>query len=102
MATSEPGDLGAVFQAPKEAGGRPVSDQQLPAFVVVDDKDQPVGRVEDNDVVVIFNFRADRVVELSKALELEKFDKFDRKRHPKVCLASQDCIMKHKHSDCRN
>ena len=100
MATGEPGDLGAVFQAPKEAGGRPVSDQQLPAFVIVDDENQPVGRVEDDDVVVIFNFRADRVVELSKALELEKFDKFDRKRHPKVC--TEDCIMKHKHGNCRS
>lgn len=42
--------------------------------------------------MVIFNFRADRVVEISKALEMEKFDAFDRKRFPKVipplCLLS--------------
>ena len=74
-----------ILQAPKEKGGKPVSDQQLPAFVIVDDQDKPVGKVEDQDVVIIFNFRADRVVELSKALEMEKFDKFDRKRFPKVC-----------------
>ena len=34
--------------------------------------------------MVIFNFRADRVVELSKALEYRDFDKFDRKRWPDV------------------
>ena len=34
--------------------------------------------------MVIFNFRADRVVELSKALEYKDFDKFDRKRWPDV------------------
>lgn len=36
--------------------------------------------------MIIFNFRADRVVEISKALEYEKFDKFERKRFPKVSL----------------
>ena len=44
----------------------------------------PVGAVQDGDAVIIFNFRADRVVEISKALEYEKFDKFERKRFPKV------------------
>ena len=40
--------------------------------------------MQDGDAVVIFNFRADRVLELSRAFEYEKFDKFDRKRHPKA------------------
>ena len=34
--------------------------------------------------VVIFNFRADRVLELTKAFEEENFEPFDRKRVPKV------------------
>ena len=42
--------------------------------------------MQDGDAVVIFNFRADRVVELSKALEYRDFDKFDRKRWPHVSL----------------
>ena len=48
--------------------------------------------MQDGDAVVIFNFRADRVVELSKALEYKDFDNFDRKRWPDVshlaCLPS--------------
>ena len=75
-----------LVQAPKESGGKPVSDQLLPPFVIVDDKDAPVGAVQDGDAVIIFNFRADRVVEISKALEYEKFDKFERRRFPKVRL----------------
>lgn len=41
--------------------------------------------LQDGDAVIIFNFRADRVLEISRAFEYEKFDNFDRKRHPKAC-----------------
>jgi 2,3-bisphosphoglycerate-independent phosphoglycerate mutase len=57
---------------------KPISDQFLEAFVIVDNGGKPVGAVEDGDAVVIFNYRADRVVELSKALEYEDFSNFDR------------------------
>ena len=60
---------------------KPVSDQHLDPFVIVDSSGAPVGAVADGDAVVIFNFRADRVVELSKALEYDDFDAFDRCRH---------------------
>lgn len=36
--------------------------------------------------MVLFNFRADRMVEISKAFEYEDFNAFDRKRFPKVTL----------------
>ena len=36
------------------------------------------------DAVVIFNFRADRVIEISKAFEYEQFTAFDRVRWPKA------------------
>ena len=65
-----------------------VSDQWVDPFVIVDDKDKPVGPVEDGDAVVVFNFRADRVVEISKALEYPDFKSFDRKRFPKVRYCS--------------
>jgi bisphosphoglycerate-independent phosphoglycerate mutase (AlkP superfamily) len=37
--------------------------------------------LQDGDAVVIFNFRSDRVVELSKALEYDDFSSFDRCGH---------------------
>ncbi len=43
--------------------------------------------MQDGDAVVIFNFRSDRVIEISKAFEYEDFTAFDRKRFPKARLA---------------
>lgn len=40
--------------------------------------------MQDDDAVVLFNFRADRMVEISKAFEYEDFSAFHRKRFPKV------------------
>lgn len=64
-----------------------VIDQNLKEFVIVDDKNNPVGTIENNDSVVFFNFRGDRAIELSKAFDEEYFDKFNRVRVPKVFYA---------------
>ena len=64
-----------------------VIDQDLPPFVIAKDG-KPVGTVEDGDSVIFFNFRGDRSIEISKAFEAgADFDKFDRKRAPKVLYA---------------
>ncbi|KAF5737321.1 2 3-bisphosphoglycerate-independent phosphoglycerate mutase-like [Tripterygium wilfordii] len=62
-------------------------DQYLPPFVIVDENGNPVGPINDGDAVVTFNFRADRMVMLAKALEYEDFDKFDRVRFPQIHYA---------------
>lgn len=64
-----------------------VIDQDLGEFVIVDKENNPVGIIEDGDSVVFFNFRGDRAIELSKAFDEEKFDKFDRVRVPRVFYA---------------
>jgi 2,3-bisphosphoglycerate-independent phosphoglycerate mutase len=61
-------------------------DQFLPPFVVAHDG-VPVGTIEDGDAVLCFNFRGDRVIELSRAFEDDDFTKFDRVRWPKVRYA---------------
>lgn len=58
-------------------------DQDLPPFVIAD-QGKPVGTIEDGDSVILFNFRGDRALEITKAFEADKLDEFDRKRHPKV------------------
>jgi 2,3-bisphosphoglycerate-independent phosphoglycerate mutase len=58
-------------------------DQDLPPFVVAENG-KPVGTVEDGDSVILFNFRGDRALEITKAFEAETLTEFDRKRHPKV------------------
>ena len=64
-----------------------VIDQDLPPFVVAKDG-EPVGTINDGDIVIFFNFRGDRSIEISKAFESgADFDKFDRKRVPAVLYA---------------
>lgn len=63
-----------------------VIDQYLPSFTVVDDKG-PVGAIEDGDSVILFNFRGDRAIELTKAFEMKEFKFFDRERVPAVVFA---------------
>jgi len=63
-----------------------VADQFLPAFVIVKDG-KPVGTIEDGDSVVLYNFRGDRALEISRAFEEVNFTQFDRVRFPQVKYA---------------
>lgn len=58
----------------KETG---LDDQNLPAFVIAD-PNGPVGPIHDGAAVILFNFRGDRALELTRAFEEEHFDKFAR------------------------
>ncbi len=62
-------------------------DQDIPAFVIAENG-TPVGTIEDNDSVILFNFRGDRALEITAAFETdESFSRFDRKRVPSVQYA---------------
>jgi 2,3-bisphosphoglycerate-independent phosphoglycerate mutase len=63
-----------------------VTDQNLPAFVIADDQG-PVGRIRDGASVVLFNFRGDRAMELTRAFEDDDFPFFDRGERPDVAFA---------------
>ena len=62
-------------------------DQYLDSFVIVDDSDKPVGKIQDGDSVVFFNFRGDRAIELSRAFEEKDFKFFDRVSIPYIYYA---------------
>ena len=61
-------------------------DQYMESFVIAD-SEGPVGTIEDGDSVVLFNFRGDRAIEISRAFEEADFKAFDRKRFPEVFFA---------------
>ena len=63
-----------------------VIDQDLPPFVIAKDG-VPVGTINDGDSVIFYNFRGDRAIEISKALDDKEFTKFDRVRYPSVVYA---------------
>jgi len=79
----------AVETYRKEIPG--IIDQDLKEFVIIengkDGKPAPIGTIEDGDSVIYFNFRGDRALEITAAFEEDNFNKFDRKRRPKVCYA---------------
>ena len=55
-----------------------VQDQDLPAFVVVDEKERPVGKIEKGDVLIYFDFRKDRAIEIAQAFTYWDFPYFNR------------------------
>ncbi len=55
-----------------------VQDQYLPAFVVVDENEQPVGQIKKGDALIYFDFRADRAIEIAQAFTYWDFPYFDR------------------------
>jgi 2,3-bisphosphoglycerate-independent phosphoglycerate mutase len=59
-----------------------VLDQDLPAFVVT-----PTAPIQDGDAVVLFNFRGDRAIEISRAFDDPELRAFDRVRRPDVLYA---------------
>lgn len=55
-----------------------VQDQYLPTFVIVDDNEKPVGKVEKGDALIYFDFRADRAIEIAQAFTYYDFPYFNR------------------------
>jgi len=77
--------LGAIEALRADDPG--VIDQDLKEFVIVKDG-EPIGKIEDGDAVILFNFRGDRAMEISKAFDGgPDFDKFDRGTVPDVLFA---------------
>lgn len=64
-----------------------IQDQYLPSFVIVDEKDQPIGKVEDGDAFIYYDFRADRAIEIAMAFTYNDFPYFDRGTKPDVYFA---------------
>jgi 2,3-bisphosphoglycerate-independent phosphoglycerate mutase len=59
-----------------------MDDQRLEPFVVGD-----YAGMADGDAVVLFNFRGDRAIEISRAFDEDGLDTFDRGVRPRVCYA---------------
>lgn len=73
---------GPAFRSAPEALRAAYADDKTDEFVVpsviVDDTGTPVGRIEEEDFVCVFNFRADRVRQMTRALADPKFSHFSR------------------------
>ncbi|MDD5172981.1 MAG: 2,3-bisphosphoglycerate-independent phosphoglycerate mutase [Patescibacteria group bacterium] len=57
-----------------------IYDEELKPVVIVDEENQPVGKIEDNDAVIFFNFRSDRARELTRVFTADDFTGFRREK----------------------
>ncbi len=55
-----------------------ITDQYMDPFVIIDHSGDPVGPIKDNDVVIFFNYRGDRAIEISRAFIEKDFNAFKR------------------------
>ena len=63
-----------------------LDDQWLEGFVIADDKG-PVGQIRDGAAVILFNFRGDRAIEITRAFTEAKLTEFERGPLPDVYFA---------------
>ncbi len=79
-----------AIQASYDAG---VTDEFVKPVIVVDADGNPAGPIRDGDSVICFNFRADRVRQITRAIALDGFDGFERPARPRVhytCMTVYD------------
>ncbi|MDI9540732.1 MAG: 2,3-bisphosphoglycerate-independent phosphoglycerate mutase [Bacillota bacterium] len=63
-----------------------LDDQYLPGFVIAEDG-KPVGTIDDHDSVILFNFRGDRALEISRAFDNKDLPYIKRDKYPSVIFA---------------
>lgn len=56
-----------------------VTDEFVTPKVVVGEDGNPVGKIEEGDSIIFFNFRPDRAREITRAFIMKEFDSFERK-----------------------
>lgn len=66
------------LSAIEESYAHRVYDEEFVPTVILDEKKQPVAKVGTNDAIIFFNFRNDRMRQLTKAFVLPDFHEFPR------------------------
>lgn len=63
-----------------ESYKKDITDEFIEPIVVVDETGKPLATIQNNDVVIFFNFRTDRGRELTEVLSQKDFPEFDMKK----------------------
>lgn len=66
------------LQALEDSYTQSVTDEFIEPVVVVDANGHSVGQIRDDDAVIMFNFRPDRAIQISRVFTNEDFRDFDR------------------------
>lgn len=62
----------------EDSYARDVTDEFVEPIVVIDEQAEPIGLIRDQDAVILFNFRPDRAIQISRVFTNEDFREFDR------------------------
>lgn len=84
------GAQGPVFSSPLEGlnffrkENHGIIDQDIPPYVIRDQKTNRPEPMQDGDSLILFNFRGDRSIEISRAFEEENFTEFKREPNLRI------------------
>jgi len=82
------------LEAVRESYERGVTDEFVVPIVITDKRGQPLATIRDEDAVIFFNFRADRVRQITRALTDPTLEGIPRSSMPQrlhyVCLTQYD------------
>lgn len=94
MVLGEGNTAESAVAAIKESYNEGVTDEFVVPTVIVKDG-VPVGKIQENDSVVFFNFRPDRAREITRTIVDPEFAGFERKFFPTfyVCMTQYDATM---------
>ncbi|MGF1585272.1 MAG: 2,3-bisphosphoglycerate-independent phosphoglycerate mutase [Bacteroidales bacterium] len=71
-----------ILEAIKESYNDQITDEFIKPVVKVDDSGEPVGQIKPGDVVICYNFRTDRLREITVALTQNDFPEYEMKTMP--------------------
>ena len=77
-----------------------ITDEFIEPIVIVDNKNLPLAKIEDNDVVIFFNFRTDRGRQLTEVLSQNDFNDFSMKKLNLKFLTMTNYNDEYKNIDC--
>lgn len=71
-----------ILKAMKDSYAEGITDEFIEPIVLVDEKGNPHGRIQEDDVVICFNFRTDRLRQITTALTQTDLPEFGMKTMP--------------------
>jgi len=71
-----------IIQSIEESYSQSITDEFIKPIVCIDENYQPISTIKDGDVVFCFNFRTDRLREITIALTQKDFPEFEMKTMP--------------------
>lgn len=68
-----------ILEAIKNSYQAGITDEFIKPIQMVDENNKPIGKVEKGDVFICFNYRTDRLRQMTVALSQENFDEYEMK-----------------------